>query len=264
MKGLVSLSNSRVVLCNRMSELADIVTPSTDDLGLAGLSGSGKGGEAMMSVAETGTDETRLEGDLDEKLAGKGTHTSAKVLEVIRSQTHIVVGASELEKEGACRGVSLRQNLRWKDKRSTSASEDEDSRDHLRSPLVRRTRTTGDVNFTLAAGQEQGGSVEEMVKVQKLSTRKGDGLMDLGRGARVGAGAEGPRLMNWVLGWNMIRRMGVMVMMMLLVGGFLWANLGHLGRIVGRESTLHMGLMGNSQQQQTMGIPMAGSSHVQL
>ncbi|KAJ0046395.1 hypothetical protein Pint_04994 [Pistacia integerrima] len=105
----------------------------------------------MDKSPEIRTDETCLEGDLDKKLARKGMHPNAKALEVIRSQTHIVVGASELEKEGACR-----------------------------------------------VGQEQEGSTADMVRVQKLSMRDGDWLMDSSRGARVRAGFWSPDGLSYI------------------------------------------------------------------
>ncbi|KAJ0094036.1 hypothetical protein Patl1_26858 [Pistacia atlantica] len=175
-------NGSRRDFLRRMLELEDIVNPSTGVLRYAGLLGSEDGGEAPMSVAETGLEETPLEGNPVERLDGNGKNTSAKTLEVIRRQPRIVAESTNLEKGGACSGISTRQQWRGKDSHSNSVSEDEDRLDRSRSPMAQSNRATGVVIAKPAAGQEQGGPVAELVWAENLEMRKGAGLMDSGRG----------------------------------------------------------------------------------
>ncbi|KAJ0007876.1 hypothetical protein Pint_29785 [Pistacia integerrima] len=137
--------------------LASRIHP-TGVLRSAGLLGSEDGGDASMSVAETGMEETPLEGNPVERLDGNGKNTNAKILEVIRSQTRIDVETINSEKGGACSGISTGQKWRRKDNHSNSVSEDEDGRDRSSSPMEQSNRATGVVMAKPAVGQEQGGS----------------------------------------------------------------------------------------------------------
>ncbi|KAJ0074986.1 hypothetical protein Patl1_34213 [Pistacia atlantica] len=130
-------------LLRRMLELEGIRNPSTGVLRSARLLGSDDGGDASMSVAETGMEETPLEGNPVERLDGDGKNTNAKILEVIRSQTRIDVETINSEKGGAYSGISTGQKWRRKDSHSNSVSEDEDGRDRSSSPMEKSNEPTG-------------------------------------------------------------------------------------------------------------------------
>ncbi|KAJ0074915.1 hypothetical protein Patl1_34299 [Pistacia atlantica] len=185
---------SRRDLLRRMLELEGIRNPSIGVFRSAGLLGSEDGGDASMSVAETGMEETPLEGNPVERLDRNGKNTNAKVLEVIRSQTRIDVETINSEKGGAYSGILTGQKWRRKDSHSNSVIEDEDGRDRSSSPMEESNRATGVVMAKPAAGQEQGWPATELVRAKNLEMREGAGLMDTGRGDRAGVGAGATRI----------------------------------------------------------------------